>query len=195
MPLLETTLAALVNQASAYLVAGVSPGRLGNDHPSLFPYGPLRCADRELVVGAGNDRQFTALAAVLALPLEPGWATNAGRVADRSRLRTALEQRLAGGTASHWSARLSAAGVPCAVVNDLPAAFADPQVSASDLVASVEHPAGPIRLVGSPYLVDGRRPAVRRAPATLGEHTGELLAALGLPDELVADLRTAGVVA
>lgn len=59
--LLSALLAALVNQGSAYSVAGVVPQRMGNAHPSIAPYEPLRAADRELVVAVGNDRQFAAL--------------------------------------------------------------------------------------------------------------------------------------
>jgi len=59
--LLSSLLAGLVNQASAYTVAGVVPSRMGNQHPSIAPYEPLDCADRELVLAVGNDRQFGAL--------------------------------------------------------------------------------------------------------------------------------------
>jgi len=61
VPLLESTLAALVNQAANVLVANVDPGRMGNDHPNLAPYGPVACRDRDLVLGAGNNRQFAKL--------------------------------------------------------------------------------------------------------------------------------------
>ena len=36
--LLSALLAALVNQASGYTIAGVVPARLGNAHPSISPY-------------------------------------------------------------------------------------------------------------------------------------------------------------
>ena len=41
------------------------PFRMGNSHPSLFPYEPLPTADGELVVAAGNDAQFGRLCEVL----------------------------------------------------------------------------------------------------------------------------------
>ena len=40
----------MVNQSSAFVAGGVVPSRMGNSHPSLFPYEPLPCADRELIV-------------------------------------------------------------------------------------------------------------------------------------------------
>ena len=73
----------LVNQASNALVGGQVPTFGGNDHPNIAPYGPVPCADRSLVVGAGNDAQFAALCRAIGLQPAPGWATNAGRVLGR----------------------------------------------------------------------------------------------------------------
>ena len=59
--LLASALSGLVNQTSAFVAGGVVPFRMGNSHPSLFPYEPLPCADGELIVTAGNDGQFRRL--------------------------------------------------------------------------------------------------------------------------------------
>jgi crotonobetainyl-CoA:carnitine CoA-transferase CaiB-like acyl-CoA transferase len=92
-------LAGLVNQASAYLNAGVVAGRMGNAHPSIAPYETLRAADRPIALAVGNDTQFARLATVV------GGA--------------ALERRLATRPAAEWVAELTAAGVPCGVVNSI----------------------------------------------------------------------------
>ena len=65
--LLSSALSAMVNQTSAYVAGDVVPQRMGNAHPSLFPYEPLPTADGELIVIAGNDRQFRTLAAALGI--------------------------------------------------------------------------------------------------------------------------------
>ncbi|MFP5310637.1 MAG: CaiB/BaiF CoA transferase family protein [Actinomycetes bacterium] len=195
--LLESVVAGLVNQAANHLVGGVVPRPLGNAHPNLSPYGPLACADGLLVVGVGNDAQFAALCAALGVPDlagDPRYATNADRVAHRDDLVATLEQRLATADVARWREVLDAAGVPCAPVQDLPAVVADPQVVATGLVARVDHPAGPLAQVRAPVRVDGVRPPVARRPPALGEHTDEVLAALGCEPELVAALRTAGAV-
>ncbi len=178
--LLEAAVSMLVNQASNALVGGTTPTFAGNDHPNITPYGPVHCSDRPLVVGAGNDAQFAALCAAVGLPARAGWATNAGRVADRVALTAALEAVLRQGSAAEWAQVLDGAGVPCAVVQDLATLPDDPQLQATGQVQLVDHPAGPVRVVGSPYRLDGVRPAVRRAPPLLGEHTTEVLTALGL---------------
>ncbi|MDP9436769.1 MAG: CoA transferase, partial [Actinomycetota bacterium] len=90
--------------------------------------------------------------------------------------------------AAEWVPVLGAAGVPCAPVQDLGAVQRDPQVVAAGLLQEVGHPAGPVRVVSSPLRLDGERPRVRRAPPLLGEHTVEVLRALGLDDVQVAEV-------
>lgn len=183
--LLEAAVSMLVNQASNALVGGAVPTFAGNDHPNIAPYGPVPCADRPLVVGAGNDVQFAALATAVGLEAPERWRTNAGRVADRAPLKAALAQIFSRRTAGEWVAVLERAGVPCAVVQDLASLPDDPQLVANGQLQEVAHPAGPVRVVGSPYRLDGDRPRVRRAPPLLGQHTVEVLTALGLsPDQI-----------
>ena len=186
--LLEAAVSMLVNQASNALVGGVVPGFAGNDHPNIAPYGPVPCADRPLVLGAGNDGQFRQLCAAIGLEPRPGWATNAGRVADRAALSSALAGVLGQRPAAEWVPLLTAAGVPCAPVQDVGQLADDPQLQATGQLQAVPHPAGEVRVVGSPYLLDGVRPAVRRAPPLLGEHTTEVLRALGLDDDQIEEV-------
>jgi crotonobetainyl-CoA:carnitine CoA-transferase CaiB-like acyl-CoA transferase len=195
VPLLESAISALVNQAANHLIGGLIPGPLGNEHPNLAPYGPVPCADRPLVIGAGNDRQFASLSAAIGRPElaeDPRFATNADRVANREALARALADVLRTRSADAWRGDLEAAGVPCAPVNAIDEVFTDPHVAAVGLVQDVEHPDGPLRLVGSPLLVDGVRPAIRRAPPRVGEHTDEVLRGLGLDDEAITALRARG---
>ena len=183
VPLLESAVSMLVNQAANYLVGGVVPTPAGNDHPNIAPYGLVPCADLPLVVGAGNDAQFRALCAVAGLAdlaSDPRFTSNALRVAHRDELATLLGSAFGERPAADWAALLDLAGVPSTVVQDLPAVMVDPQVVAAGLVQEVDHPAGRVRVLGSPLIVDGVRPRVRRAPPLLGEHTQEVLEALGL---------------
>ena len=59
--LLSSALSGLVNHSSAYVAGGVVPFRMGNAHPSVFPYEPLPTADDDLIVAAANDGQFRKL--------------------------------------------------------------------------------------------------------------------------------------
>jgi crotonobetainyl-CoA:carnitine CoA-transferase CaiB-like acyl-CoA transferase len=166
--LLSALLAGLVNQASAYTVAGVVPGRMGNAHPSITPYEPLRCADGELVVAVGNDRQFGALCEALGAPEladNPRFADNKARVANRDAMRAALEERLATRPAGAWAELLTAARVPAGVVNDIGAAFELARGLGLEPVVSIEREDGTtIELVRNPIRLSATPPSYRSAP-------------------------------
>lgn len=142
--------------------------------------------DRPLALAVGNDRQFAALCLELGLPEladDPRFATNPARVAHRAELLAALDGPLRTRPADAWFEALTAVGVPCGPINDLAAAFAfadrlglDARVQIDDPSRDekVEQVANPIRLSATPA-------AYRSAPPRLGEHTGEVLAELGLP--------------
>jgi crotonobetainyl-CoA:carnitine CoA-transferase CaiB-like acyl-CoA transferase len=166
--LLSSLLAALVNQGSAYTVGGVVPQRMGNQHPSIAPYEPLRCGDRELVLAVGNDRQFGALCQVLGaaeLARDARFATNAARVENRVALRTALEERLAGRSAQELASELTEARVPAGVVNDIGAAFGLARELGLHPTITLEREDGTtIELTRNPIALSSTPPTYRSAP-------------------------------
>ncbi|MGC7098323.1 CaiB/BaiF CoA transferase family protein [Amycolatopsis lurida] len=118
--LLSSALSGLVNHTSGYVAGGVVPRRMGNAHPSLFPYEPLPTADKDLIVIAGNNGQFRRLCAELGLPELVGderFTSNEARTANREQLRPLLVAKLKERPADEWFSRLSAAGVPCGPIN------------------------------------------------------------------------------
>lgn len=120
--LLTSVLAGLVNQAQAYLETGQSPRRMGNDHPSIAPYGILHARDRALAVACGNDGQFARLATALGRPdlvTDERFATNPARVTHRAELVPELESALAARDAADWVEALTAVAVPAGLVNDI----------------------------------------------------------------------------
>ncbi len=120
--LLASALSGLVNHTSAYVAGGVVPKRMGNAHPSLFPYEPLPTADQELVIAVGNNGQFNKFCEALGLldlPHDPRFATTEDRNLNREALRPLLVERLRTRTASEWFQQLSAAGVPCGPINTI----------------------------------------------------------------------------
>ena len=167
--LLGSLLAALVNQASAYLNAGTVPVRMGNAHPSIAPYETLQAADRPIAVAVGNDAQFGRLAAVVGgvTPDDARFASNADRVRHRAALVALLEERLSTRTAAEWVADLTAAGVPCGVVNPIDEAFALAERLGLDPVVTL---AG-TRSVACPIGLSENPANYRSPPPALGEHT------------------------
>jgi len=181
--LLGSLLAALVNQASAHLNAGVTPGRMGNRHPSITPYETLRTGDRPIAVAVGNDAQFARLAAVVLggdAP-DPRFATNSSRVRHRDALVAALEAALARRTAAEWIAELSAAGIACGPVNTVPEGFALAEALGLDPVVRLPHGDATTATVACPVGLSQTPAAYRLPPPYLGEHTEEVLAWLAGP--------------
>lgn len=120
--LMSSAMSSMVNQTSAYVAGGVIPRRLGNGHLSLFPYEPLQTGDGELVIIAGNDRQFSTLATELGVPelvVDPRFDTVGGRNEHREELRPLLLEALSRHSATEWFDRLTRAGLACGPINDV----------------------------------------------------------------------------
>nr|WP_062334589.1 CoA transferase [Herbidospora sakaeratensis] len=171
--LMSSALSALVNHSSAVVAGEVTPHRMGNAHPSLFPYEPLECADGELVVAAGNDGQFRKLCEVLGVPEladDARFARTRDRTANRAELKPLLVAELRKRTRAELFAALSAAGVACGPINTVTEGVAlaedlglEPVVEPGG-VPSVRHP---IRFSGTPA-------GYRLPPPALDEHGDEI---------------------
>ena len=171
-PLLEATMSVLINQAQGYLSANVNPGRLGNDHPSIAPYGPVSTADGLLLLAVGTDAQYARLVDLLGddeLAARTEWSGNAARVASRTALSATLDKVFSQHPTEYWLGRLGPSGVPHAPVLDVAGAFTQPQVAGGDFVGPMSTPYGATRAMRTPLRLDGRRPAIRRGPRALGE--------------------------
>jgi crotonobetainyl-CoA:carnitine CoA-transferase CaiB-like acyl-CoA transferase len=176
-PLLESTMSALINQAQGYLSTGVNPQRLGNDHPSIAPYGPVTTSDGFLLLAVGTDAQFAKLVHLLDDPdltSHSEWLTNEERVASLSTLRQVLDRVFALHPTSYWLERLDQSGVPYAPILDVEGAFAQDQIRGGDFLGVMGTPHGETSAMRTPLLIDGVRPAIRSGPRKLGEDTREI---------------------
>jgi crotonobetainyl-CoA:carnitine CoA-transferase CaiB-like acyl-CoA transferase len=166
--LLSSLLAALVNQGSAFTLAGQVAHRMGSAHPSIAPYELLAAADGDMVVAVGTDAQFAALCEVLGAPQlaqDARYSRNADRVANRDSLREALAGRLAQRPAAKWVAELADAGVPAGEVNDIAGAFALAERLGLDPIVEVPRPDGGVaRLTRNPIRLSATPASYRLAP-------------------------------
>jgi crotonobetainyl-CoA:carnitine CoA-transferase CaiB-like acyl-CoA transferase len=171
--LFSALLAALVNQGSAYTIAGAVTARMGNQHPSIAPYELLRCAEGELVLAVGNDRQFEALCDVLETPdlaRDPRFETNSARVEHRDALREALERELATRPAPEWASLLTDARVPAGVVNDIAGAFAlAGELGLEPIVELRREDGTAVPLTRNPIRLSETPPSYRSAPPRLSD--------------------------
>ena len=188
--LLSSALTGLVNHSSAWVAGGVVPHRMGNAHPSVFPYEPLETADDDLIVTAANDGQFRKLCAVLGIPEiadDPRFARNADRTERRAELRPLLVERLAERGAVEWFDLLVEAGVPSGPINTIDGGFAmaerfelEPIVVVGEGDRAVPTTRHPIRLSETPA-------TYRLPPPDLDEHGAELRSWLTTPEEAAGD--------
>ena len=130
-----------------------------------------------MVVAVGNDAQWQRLCAVLESPelgADARFATNPGRVERRDELVPLLAARLAERTAAEWLARMEAAGVPCAPVQSVPEALADPAFRERGGVWEMEGELfGRVETVASPLRLERTPAALYRPAPALGEHSAE----------------------
>ena len=166
-------------------------------HQTLVPAQNFRTRDGWIVIFCNKDKFWRDLVETLGVPElaeDDRFRTFADRFTNRDVLVSLLHARFTTRTTADWLDRLRGR-VPCAPVNDVRQALADPQVLARDMIVEVEHPEfGTLREVRSPVRTEGEIRRPRRAPR-LGEHTDPILRdVLGYSASTIARLRSAGVI-
>jgi crotonobetainyl-CoA:carnitine CoA-transferase CaiB-like acyl-CoA transferase len=182
--LLATALSGMVNQTSAYVAGGVVPHRMGNAHPSLFPYEPLPTADGDLIITAGNNRQFANLCKVLGVPElvdDARFRTNQDRTANREELRPLLVERLRTRGRMEWFRDLLAAGVACGPINSVEEGVAFAEQLGLDPVVQVGEGASMVPSVRNPITFSKTPTRYDLPPPDLDKHGAELRAWLSAP--------------
>ena len=140
--LLSSTVGLLSMQAQRFLSVGEVPGRTGNDHMVIYPYGTFEARDAGLNVAAATQDMWLALCGVLgleSLTTVPEFADNTKRLANRDALRELLNERFRTDTAIAWTRRLVEKGIPSGPIYALDQVFADPQVVHGGMVEEVAH--------------------------------------------------------
>jgi formyl-CoA transferase len=193
LALFDTQLAVLANQASNALISGEDPPRQGNTHPNIVPYQPFDAADQPIIIAVGNDRQFTRLAEICGHPEwanDERFASNGARVAHRAEMVRLVGETIRQKPAAEWLDQLEAVGIPAGPINAITQALSDVQAQHRQMVRTLTG----VPVVGSPVRFDGARADSDLPPPRLGQHTQDVLAALGLASEEIERLRAAGVV-
>lgn len=199
VPLYDSQVAWLANQAMNYLVGGEVPERRGSAHPNLVPYQAFASSDGHFVLAVGNDRQFAACAEVIGRPElaeDPRYATNADRVSNRDGLIEILADALAARNTGDWLAAFSESGVPAGPINSIADVLEDQYAAERGLVKMMRHSLGqPVPTVANPVNFSRTGVCYVASPPLLGEHTAEILRDwLGYPDARIEDLSASGVI-
>ncbi len=197
MALLDSQLTWLANVGSSYLNAKASPKRWGNAHPNIVPYEVFRGTDgRSFVVGVGTEALWKKFVRMMEIENGVGrddrFRTNALRTKNRAELIPLLQKMFDGQAASAWLEQLAAAQIPAAPINTAEEAVNDAQTLARNMIVQLEHPAlGIARSIGNPIKFSETPVSYRLPPPLLGEHTGEVLRAIGYSEEEAREISAA----
>ncbi len=191
---------ALMPNFSASVLNG-SPGfrRLGSGHPQLAPYRAYETSDGKFVVlGVFHQESWERLCDAIESPQlvsDERFKNNNNRVKNREALDQSVAGQLKLQTLDHWIAVLDSHDVPFSPVLEVEEAMAffgdlQPSLIANDVPSN----AGPIRMLRAPFEINGERPTHALGAPARGEHTAQVLGALGIGKEELDRMRGEGIV-
>ncbi len=171
----------LANIGGSYFATGRRPKKIGNLHPTITPYQPLRTQDKTILIAVGTEplwqRFCKAMGIEQTLMRDPRFATNPQRNEHRDELLPLLESILATRGADDWLAAFVANEIPAGPINFPDETLSDEHLKARGMVVELEHPlAGLVRSIGNPIHLSDTPPSYRRYPPRLGEHNQEIAA-------------------
>ncbi|MCX4726459.1 CaiB/BaiF CoA-transferase family protein [Streptomyces sp. NBC_01306] len=175
-------ISAFVNQGAEYRRSGSGIGQ-----PWLSaPFGIYETSDGWMAIAMAPLETVASAVGVAGIADFDAWT-------ERDGAKNALEAIIRTNTAQHWLDVLLPAGVWAAKVRSTKEAVDELREQGSDLLVTVDGPAGtPIELVGCPVSLSGTPWRQRLAPPRIGEHTaavfGEVLDDVSLAN-LVGDAR------
>ena len=197
--LMEAAIQQTYWQSAIYFATGVNPGPSGSAHILTAPYQAFPTADGWINVGGANQSNWERIVKVIGSPelaRDARFLTNGDRMRNLAALTPIIAKRLRAQPSAHWIREFDAAGVPVGPVNRIGDMLADPQVAAREMVIELEHPrAGTTRALGHPIKFSETPGSITRAAPVLGQHTREILAALGYSVAEIDQLFRDGAVA
>jgi itaconate CoA-transferase len=174
------------------------PPRAGAAHATIYPYGPFPTGDgKTVMLGLQNEREWAAFCKDVlqqpSLTADARFASNSRRTQARAELRALIVDAFAQLTAEQVVARLDAAQIANARMNDMHDVWQHEQLKSRKRWMKVATPAGSVPALLPPGQPNAYAPRMDPVPA-LGQHTDAILRELGLDDAAIERLRTAGAI-
>ncbi|MFL2547319.1 MAG: CaiB/BaiF CoA transferase family protein [Candidatus Rariloculaceae bacterium] len=171
----------LANIGGSFFANGERPKRLGNLHPTVTPYQPLRAKDKDLIVAVGTEPLWERFCEVLGIQdtimIDPKFSTNPQRNENRDELIPQVEAILATRDADDWVTAFVEKSIPSGLINFPDETLTDEHLIARGMIVELEHPSiGIIKSIGNPISMSEDGPTYRRYPPHLGEHNDEIRA-------------------
>jgi crotonobetainyl-CoA:carnitine CoA-transferase CaiB-like acyl-CoA transferase len=185
-------------QSAIFFATGINSGPTGSAHILTAPYQAFPTQDGWINVGGANQSNWERIVKMLGRPElgeDPRFKTNGDRMKNLAELTPILAETFRARPSAHWIGEFEAAGVPVGPVNKIGDMLADPQVAAREMVVEVDHPrAGRVKAIGMPIKFSDTTGNMERPAPLLGEHSREVLTALGYSASDIEKLRRDGAV-
>jgi crotonobetainyl-CoA:carnitine CoA-transferase CaiB-like acyl-CoA transferase len=190
--LYHAALALLTYPATWYLSRGIKTERLPlSAHPSMVPFQFFETADGYLAVACPKEKFFRELIRAIDLPLDDRFSTYEARRQNRKALVELLTARLRERPTQEWIQVLSGR-IPVAPVRSMTSALDAKALQEQNMLVSYPHPTlGTVRMVGTPFTLEGHTPEYRAGPLMDGDRSA-ILASLGYRPEEMDALAAAG---
>jgi crotonobetainyl-CoA:carnitine CoA-transferase CaiB-like acyl-CoA transferase len=165
--LVDSQLTWLANVAGSFFASGERSPKMGNLHPSITPYQPMRTRDKVIIVAVGTERLWERFCRVLGV--------DGTLMRHREELIPLLEEILATADADSWVEELVREGIPAGPVNFPDQILRDEHLRERKMIVELEHPLiGLVRSIGNPINLSVSGVTYRRHPPRLGEHNAEI---------------------
>lgn len=187
-----------VIHSAAYFMNGETPERIGNNHPSITPYGAFKAKDGYLIIACGTEAIWQRLCSVLDLEEmleDPRYRLNRDRMEHRKEVNERIEEQLADKTVDKVCHALEEANIPSGPIYNVPHMLQDEHMQARGFVIEQDHPTvGTIQSLASPIHLSETSATYRLPPPLLGQHTDEILKELGYTQEEIQEMHEKGAV-
>lgn len=188
----------LAQQFTEHMMTGRVHEQAQNLSVTRKPTGNLfKTRDGWMVLAVMTDPQFQRLMKVLgceaALP-DPRFKDWPTRIANNTALHEIVEAAMKKETSATWAERFAKADVPAGRVLSIPETVKLDHYGHRTIMQTVETEHGPIKVVGSGFRMEHGGGSVERPPATIGQHTDEVLREAGYSAVEIAEMRAAKVV-
>jgi len=198
--LYEAVFAVMESMLPEFDAFGVVRERTGSILPGIAPTSAYRCGDGSYVLIAGNgDSIFRRLALAMGrddLAGDPTLAHNDGRAARQAWLDHEIETWTSARAPDAVLAAMEKAEVPASKIYTVADIAADPHFAAREMIREITLRDGfKLKVPGIVPKLSATPGGFTRGGPALGEHTDEVLRALGFSDERISTLRAAGTVA
>ena len=195
--LLESQIFMLDLQAARYLVDGVVPKQVGNEHPTGVPTNVYKTKD-----GYVNIAPVPSMWGRLCKALDredlinhPDFATRETRRQRRTEINGLIQSITIEMDTATLMRKLEEAQVPCGPIYSIEEAFNDPQAKHLELGQTVTATDGrKITLPRQPFRLSRTPSALAIRTPEFAEHTDEVLAEFGFSEAEIAAFRERGVV-